>query len=52
MVSDEKYTYFGAQASWGVTKHMGGLKATARLAELCHINQDTRVLMRGFAPLV
>jgi SAM-dependent methyltransferase len=47
MASSEEFTYFDAQASWGVTKHMGGLRATARLAELCHISKDTRVLEVG-----
>ena len=41
------FTYFDAQASWGVTKHMGGLRATARLAELCHLTRDTHVLEVG-----
>jgi arsenite methyltransferase len=46
-MSKEEFTYFDAQASWGVTKHMGGLKATAKLADLCHVNQDTRLLEVG-----
>ena len=45
--SPQEFTYFGSQASWGVTKHMGGLKATAALAELCHVNRDTRLLEVG-----
>jgi hypothetical protein len=28
------FSYFEIQAHWGVTKHMGGLKATEELAEL------------------
>jgi protein-L-isoaspartate O-methyltransferase len=47
VADNEQFTYFDAQASWGVTKHMGGLNATARLAELCHISKDTRVLEVG-----
>lgn len=45
--SEEQFSYFGVQASWGVTKHMGGLKATTELAELCHIDKDTYVLEIG-----
>jgi SAM-dependent methyltransferase len=47
VAGNEEFTYFDAQASWGVTKHMGGLKATRRLAELCHLNKDTRLLEVG-----
>ena len=47
MANNEEFTYFDAQASWGVTKHMGGLKATGRLAELCHLGKDTRLLEVG-----
>lgn len=47
MTTQGDFTYFDAQASWGVTKHMGGLKATAKLAELCHIGRGTRVLDVG-----
>jgi len=39
--------YFEIQASWGMTKHIGGLSATEKLAELCHINKDTQVLVVG-----
>jgi SAM-dependent methyltransferase len=45
--SDPGFSYFGVQAQWGITKHMGGLKATEELAELCHIGQDTSVLEIG-----
>lgn len=47
MASKDEFSYFDAQASWGVTKHMGGLKATAKLAELCHIGKDMGVLEVG-----
>jgi len=39
--------YFELQASWGLTKHMGGLKATRELLELCHVNKDSYVLDVG-----
>ena len=39
--------YFEVQAYWGMTKHMGGLKATEQLIELCHVNQDKYVLVVG-----
>jgi arsenite methyltransferase len=40
-------TYFEVQAYWGMTKHMGGLKATEQLIELCHIDKDKYVLVVG-----
>jgi len=39
--------YFALQASWGITKHMGGLKATRELIELCHIDHSKYVLVVG-----
>jgi len=39
--------YFEVQAYWGITKHMGGLKTTEQLVELCHINHDKSVLVVG-----
>ena len=39
--------YFELQASWGLTKHMGGLKATRELIEACHIDKDSYVLDVG-----
>jgi ubiquinone/menaquinone biosynthesis C-methylase UbiE len=39
--------YFELQASWGLTKHMGGLKATREILELCHVNKDSYVLDVG-----
>jgi arsenite methyltransferase len=39
--------YFELQAFIGTTKHMGGLKATQELTELCHITQDSYVLDVG-----
>lgn len=41
------FSYFGVQSSWGVTKHLGGRKATDRLVELCAITPDSRVLEIG-----
>ncbi len=39
--------YFEMQAAFGFTKHIGGLKATNELIELCHINKDKYVLDVG-----
>jgi len=39
--------YFALQASWGLTKHMGGLAATRQLAETCHIDNNSYVLDVG-----
>ena len=39
--------YFTLQASWGLTKHMGGLEATRSLAQACHIGPDSHVLDVG-----
>ncbi len=39
--------YFELQASWGLTKHMGGLEATKELIDACHINKDSYVLDVG-----
>lgn len=44
---EEKNLYFELQADFGITKHMGGLKATKELVELCHINKDKYVLDVG-----
>jgi arsenite methyltransferase len=40
-------SYFELQAYLGMTRHMGGLKATRELIELCHINQGEYVLVVG-----
>lgn len=40
-------SYFGLQAYWGITKHMGGLKATRELIELCHIGEGKYILEVG-----
>ncbi len=39
--------YFELQAFIGTTKHMGGLKATQELIELCHVTQESYVLDVG-----
>ncbi len=46
-ISGLEHPYFELQASWGMTKHMGGLKATKELIELCHINKGKYVLVVG-----
>jgi ubiquinone/menaquinone biosynthesis C-methylase UbiE len=46
-ISEIENTYFEVQAYWGMTKHLGGLKATERLIELCHIDRDKYVLVVG-----
>ncbi|MBA7483675.1 hypothetical protein ES707_19192 [subsurface metagenome] len=40
-------SYFELQVYVGTTKHMGGLKATKELIELCHIDKNTYVLDVG-----
>lgn len=39
--------YFDLQADFGVTKHMGGRKATGELIELCHLQPGQSVLEVG-----
>ncbi len=46
-ISELGSSYFEVQAYLGMTKHMGGFKATEQLVELCHINQDKSVLVVG-----
>jgi ubiquinone/menaquinone biosynthesis C-methylase UbiE len=46
-ISELADSYFEVQAYWGMTKHMGGLRATEQLVELCHINQERYVLVVG-----
>lgn len=40
-------TYFELQAYWGATKHMGGMRSTRELIELCHIGANKSVLDIG-----
>jgi len=42
-----KTLYFDLQADFGFTKHMGGLKATRRLAEMCSLQPGKVVLEVG-----
>ncbi|MFZ1410096.1 MAG: class I SAM-dependent methyltransferase [Micropruina sp.] len=46
-VEKKDFSYFGIQSSWGVTKHLGGRRATERLVELCAITADSKVLEIG-----
>jgi len=46
-ISEPESHYFTMQASWGLTKHMGGLEATRELIEACHIDKDSCVLDVG-----
>ncbi len=39
--------YFDIQADFGITKHMGGQRATRQLAELCHVQKGTSLLVVG-----
>ena len=46
-VSQLQPTYFELQAYWGATKHMGGVKTTRDLIELCRIDTNSYVLDVG-----
>ncbi len=39
--------FFDFAAEIGLTKHLGGLEATKKLAELCHISRDKNILDVG-----
>lgn len=41
------YSYFEIQSKVGITKHMGGLKSTKELLELCRVNDSSYVLVVG-----
>jgi arsenite methyltransferase len=41
------YDYFEIQAKVGITKHMGGLKATKELLEMCRVDDSDYVLVVG-----
>jgi ubiquinone/menaquinone biosynthesis C-methylase UbiE len=47
LTSQETASYFGAQSTWGITKHMGGLSATDLLVEKCQIGEGNRILVIG-----
>lgn len=40
-------TYFDLQASWGLTKHFGGVAATDELLALCHVGRGSLMLEIG-----
>ena len=40
-------SYFELQAYWGTTNHLGGLKATNELVQLCNIDTNSYVLVIG-----
>ena len=46
-VSEQELAYLELQADMGITKHMGGLKATRELIELYHIDKSKYVLDVG-----
>lgn len=46
-VSEQKLAYLKMQAGVGITKHMGGPKATEELIKLCHIDKGKYVLDVG-----
>ncbi|MHC2994064.1 MAG: class I SAM-dependent methyltransferase [Candidatus Atribacteria bacterium] len=46
-VSEQKLAYLEMQAGVGITKHMGGPKATEELIKLCHIDKGKYVLDVG-----
>ena len=45
--SEVRPTYFELQAYWGATKHMGGMRTTRELIELCHIRTGAYILDVG-----
>jgi ubiquinone/menaquinone biosynthesis C-methylase UbiE len=45
--SENENLYFDLQADFGITKHMGGQRATRELVELCHIDQNKSLLVIG-----
>ena len=46
-MSSKDSLYFEIQADFGITKHLGGLRATRELAELCHMEKGKSVLVVG-----
>jgi len=40
-------TYFSLQAMWGITNHIGGLRATRMLVRACGIREEDHVLVVG-----
>ena len=45
--SENENLYFDIQADFGITKHMGGQRATRELVELCHLDQNKSLLVIG-----
>ncbi len=43
----QEQTFFDFAAEVGLTKHLGGMRATEELVELCHIGQGRFVLDVG-----
>jgi ubiquinone/menaquinone biosynthesis C-methylase UbiE len=43
----DQQTFFDFAAEVGLTKHIGGIEATEKLLELCHVNEDKIVLDVG-----
>ena len=46
-ISQPEFSFFGVQAYLGETNHLGGLKATEELVELCHIDNSKYLLDVG-----
>ena len=42
-----KFSYFEFQAEVGLTKHIGGMRVTNELVELCKIKKDSKILEIG-----
>jgi len=45
--SDLESLYFELQSDFGITKHMGGRKATDELIELCHLEAGSQAAHQG-----
>jgi len=44
---EKESLYFDLQASWGITNHIGGFRATDELAQRCYIKSGSLVLVVG-----
>lgn len=47
MAREKEIKYLDTQADLGITKHLGGLRASRELAELCHLGKGKHVLDVG-----
>ena len=47
VVFDLEFPLFEMQATFDVSKHMGGITATDELLELCHITENSKILDVG-----